>query len=93
MIANTARRATYGTAVPGRRSFTLGSPPEEGQMTRTTSSISSLVILLFIALAVPSAVAIDGPLANATVSLGEWQTDPPLDRFPICHRDYVTITN
>lgn len=51
-------------------------------MTRTTSSISSLVILLFIALAVPSAVAIDGPLANATVSFGQWQTDPSLDRFP-----------
>ena len=25
---------------------------------------------------------ISGPLANATVSFGAWQTDPPLDRFP-----------
>lgn len=25
---------------------------------------------------------IDGPLANATVSFGQWRTDPPLDRFP-----------
>ena len=31
---------------------------------------------------VPSAVAIDGPLASATVSFGQWQTNPPLDRFP-----------
>ncbi len=23
-----------------------------------------------------------GPLANATVSFGQWPTDPPLDRFP-----------
>jgi plastocyanin len=26
--------------------------------------------------------AIDGPLANATVSFGSWMTTPPLDRFP-----------
>ena len=25
---------------------------------------------------------ISGPLANATVSFGQWPTDPPLDRFP-----------
>src|SRR5258708_14556887 len=25
---------------------------------------------------------IAGPLANATVSFGQWPTDPPLDRFP-----------
>lgn len=24
----------------------------------------------------------DGPLASATVSFGQWSTDPPLDRFP-----------
>jgi hypothetical protein len=31
-----------------------------------------------------SAMAIDGPLANATVSFGQWKTDrePPLDRYP-----------
>ncbi len=26
--------------------------------------------------------AISGPLASATVSFGQWATDPPLDRFP-----------
>jgi plastocyanin len=25
--------------------------------------------------------SISGPLANATVSFGQWKTDPPLDRF------------
>jgi hypothetical protein len=25
---------------------------------------------------------IQGPLANATVSFGAWETDPPIDRFP-----------
>jgi hypothetical protein len=25
---------------------------------------------------------VDGPLASATVSFGQWQTDPPYDRFP-----------
>ena len=26
--------------------------------------------------------SISGPLANATINFGSWQTDPPLDRFP-----------
>ena len=25
---------------------------------------------------------VEGPLAQATVSFGQWKTDPPLDRFP-----------
>src|SRR5262245_40027938 len=25
---------------------------------------------------------VSGPLANATINFGSWQTDPPLDRFP-----------
>lgn len=25
---------------------------------------------------------VNGPLASATVSFGQWKTDPPLDRFP-----------
>ena len=25
---------------------------------------------------------VDGPLANATVSFGQWRSDPPVDRFP-----------
>jgi plastocyanin len=39
--------------------------------------------LTMIALVVPSAVATDGPRVQATVSFGQWQTDPPLDRFLI----------
>lgn len=27
-------------------------------------------------------MALEGRLANATVSFGQWQMDPPLDRFP-----------
>lgn len=46
-------------------------------------SIMSLVAMLFNGFAAPLAVAIDGPLANATVSFGQWQTDPALNRFPI----------
>jgi plastocyanin len=26
--------------------------------------------------------AVDGPLASATVSFGQWTTDPPFDRYP-----------
>src|SRR6266436_9407025 len=51
-------------------------------MRRSTLSIMCLVAMLCIGLAAPLAMAIDGPLANATVSFGQWQTDPPLDRFP-----------
>ena len=51
-------------------------------MRRSTLSIMCIVAMLFIGIAAPSAMAIDGPLANATVSFGQWQTDPPLDRFP-----------
>ena len=28
-----------------------------------------------------TALALDGPMANATVSFGQWETDPPLDRL------------
>src|SRR5215468_12400569 len=51
-------------------------------MARSTPSSIGLVAILSIGLVVPSAVAIDGPLASASVSFGKWQTDPPLDRFP-----------
>jgi hypothetical protein len=40
------------------------------------------VALLSSGLAAPWARAGDEPLANATISFGSWQTDPPLDRFP-----------
>src|SRR5262252_5074437 len=46
-------------------------------------SFIGLVILVLSALVVPSAVATDGPKVQATVSFGQWQTDPPLDRFTI----------
>ena len=37
--------------------------------------------LVSIALVVPAAVATDDPNVQATVGFGQWQTDPPLDRF------------
>jgi hypothetical protein len=42
-----------------------------------------VLILCGIGLTVSSAMAIDGPQANATVSFGEWKSDfsPPLDRI------------
>ena len=46
---------------------------------------SILCIMVVLAIGVgssSSALATDGPLANATVSFGEWQTHPPLDRHP-----------
>jgi hypothetical protein len=51
-------------------------------MRRATPSIICLVALLSSGLAAPWARAGDEPLANATISFGSWQTDPPLDRFP-----------
>jgi plastocyanin len=53
---------------------------EKNQMKLSTLSLICLVALLCIGLATPSAIAIDGPLASATVSFGLWQTDPPFDR-------------
>jgi len=47
---------------------------------RRGSSIG-LVVLVLIALVVPAAMATDDPKVQATVSFGQWQTDPPLDRF------------
>jgi hypothetical protein len=48
-------------------------------------TLSMVGILIFggIGLTVSSAAATDGPLANATVSFGEWKSDfsPPLDRI------------
>jgi plastocyanin len=51
-------------------------------MRRATLSIICLVAILFSGLAAPLARAGDNLPANATVSFGSWQTDPPLDRFP-----------
>lgn len=50
-------------------------------MASRTASFIGLVVLVLTALVVPSAVATDGPKVQATVSFGQWQTDPPLDRF------------
>lgn len=51
-------------------------------MRRSTLFISSLVAILCIGIAAPVAMAFIGRLSNATVSFGQWDTDPPLDRFP-----------
>jgi hypothetical protein len=45
-------------------------------------SVVCVGAVLGIGLSVPSATALSGPHANATVSFGQWQSDPPLDRFP-----------
>jgi plastocyanin len=39
-----------------------------------------LAALMLVALVVPSAVAIEGSKVQATVSFGQWKTDPPFDR-------------
>jgi hypothetical protein len=49
--------------------------------------------MLCLGLAAPVAMAMDEPPANATVSSGEWQTDPPLDRFPNNSRQTGTSTD
>jgi plastocyanin len=51
-------------------------------MRRSTLSIMCIVAMLFIGLLAPMVMADDDSPANATVSFGQWQTDPPLDRFP-----------
>lgn len=38
--------------------------------------------ILALSLASAPALAIDGPMSNATVSFGAWMSSPPLDRFP-----------
>lgn len=50
-------------------------------MRRSTLSIMCLVAMLCLGLVAPLAMAGDGPLANVTVSFGQWKTDPPLDRL------------
>ena len=50
-------------------------------MKSCTGSVIGLVVLVSIALVVPAAVATDDPNVQATVGFGQWQTDPPLDRF------------
>jgi hypothetical protein len=58
--------------------------PGEKDMKRALLSMIGMVACCGIGLMATSAMAIDGPLANATVSFGEWQADPslpPLDRI------------
>ena len=50
-------------------------------MKRWMLSMIGIVALYGISVTVSPAIAIDGPLANATVSFGQWQSDPPLDRL------------
>jgi hypothetical protein len=51
-------------------------------MSRSTLSIIGIVAMLGSGLAAPMAMADGAPQANATVSFGQWRTEPPLDRFP-----------
>ena len=50
-------------------------------MKRSMISMISIFTFCAFALSGSSAMAIDGPLANATVSFGQWESDPPLDRL------------
>jgi hypothetical protein len=52
-------------------------------MKRPILSMISILAICGIGLIASSAMAIDGPLANATVSFGQWQSDldPALDRL------------
>jgi plastocyanin len=54
----------------------------EKQMKRSILSIISIMTFFGIGLIASAAMADDGPLANATVSFGQWKTDrdPPIDR-------------
>src|SRR5919106_2445517 len=51
-------------------------------MRRTILLIICTVAMLFIGLLAPMAMAVDDSPTNATVSFGQWRTDPALDRFP-----------
>jgi hypothetical protein len=51
-------------------------------MRRARLSIMCMVAMLFLGLLAPMAMADKDAPANATVSFGQWQTDPSLDRFP-----------
>jgi hypothetical protein len=50
-------------------------------MKRFILSMISILTFCGIGLIASSAMAIDGLLANATVSFGQWESDPPLDRL------------
>lgn len=50
-------------------------------MNRALLSMIGIVACWGIGLMATSVMAIDGPLATATVSFGEWKSDPPLDRL------------
>jgi hypothetical protein len=50
-------------------------------MKRSILSMIGILTFCGIGLIASSAMAIDGPLANATVSFGQWESDPPLDRL------------
>jgi len=60
---------------------------EEDKMRRSTLSIMYLVAMLCLGLAVPLALADDGPQASATVSFGQWQTGPADGPPPVLELD------
>jgi hypothetical protein len=49
-------------------------------MRQSTLAIMCIGTLLCMGLVAPVTMTIDG--GNATVSFDQWQTDPPLNRFP-----------
>ena len=49
-------------------------------MRRSPHALMWLIVFLGLCFAVPPAMAQAGD--NATVSFGQWRTEPPLDRFP-----------
>jgi plastocyanin len=51
-------------------------------MRRARLANMCMVAMLFMGFLAPMAMADEDSPANATVSFGQWQTDPPLDRFP-----------
>jgi hypothetical protein len=51
-------------------------------MRQATRFIICGVALLSLGLTPPMALALEGRLAQASIGFGQWQTDPPLDRFP-----------
>ena len=50
-------------------------------MKRAFLVMVGMVACCGIGLLATAAMALDGPVANATVSFGAWQSDPPLDRL------------
>jgi hypothetical protein len=75
------------------RLFLIRHPWGGDHMRRSRLSTMCLVTMLFMGLLAPMAMADDNSPAKATVSFGQWQTDPPLDRFPLPPPMIDSVTN